>query len=75
MFWITPRAVRQDAAVSIPVDSRSYSFLLEIKYRAHRRGFRLAEVPIIFADRRLGQSKITRQEVLRSVWAVWAAPG
>jgi dolichol-phosphate mannosyltransferase len=46
--------------------------LIEVKYRAHRRGFRLSEVPIIFADRQFGGSKITRQEILRSVWAVWA---
>jgi dolichol-phosphate mannosyltransferase len=49
-----------------------YSFLIEVKYRAHRRGFRLREVPIVFTDRKLGESKITRREVLRSVWAVWA---
>ena len=49
-----------------------YSFLIEVKYSAYRLGFRLVEVPIIFTDRKVGQSKITRWEVLRSVWAVWA---
>jgi dolichol-phosphate mannosyltransferase len=49
-----------------------YSFLIELKYRAFRAGFRLLEVPIVFTDRKFGQSKITQREVLRSVWAVWA---
>ena len=49
-----------------------YSFLIELKYRAFGAGFRLLEVPIVFTDRKFGQSKITRHEVLRSVWAVWA---
>ena len=49
-----------------------YSFLVEIKYRAHRQGFKLCEVPIVFIDRRFGLSKISPDEILRSVWAVWA---
>lgn len=49
-----------------------YSFLIELKYRAFCAGFRLVEVPIVFTDRKFGHSKITRLEVLRSVWAVWA---
>jgi dolichol-phosphate mannosyltransferase len=48
-----------------------YSFLIELKYRAFRHGFRLAETPIVFTDRKFGQSKITRGEILRSVRAVW----
>ena len=49
-----------------------YSFLIEVKYRAFRRGFRLREAPIVFTDRKFGYSKITQREILRSVWAVWA---
>lgn len=48
-----------------------YSFLVEIKYRAHRAGFRLQEVPIVFADRRFGVTKMNRREIVRSMWAVW----
>jgi len=48
------------------VRSASYSFLVELKYRAHRRGFRLVEVPIIFVDRRFGFSKLGMREVVRS---------
>lgn len=49
-----------------------YSFLIELKYRAHRHGLRLCEMPIVFADRQFGQSRITRGEILGSVRAVWA---
>jgi dolichol-phosphate mannosyltransferase len=49
-----------------------YSLLVELKYRAHRRGFRLREVPIIFVERRSGLTKLGLGEVLRSLWAVWA---
>ena len=49
-----------------------YSFLVEVKYRAHRLGFRLAEVPIIFVDRRYGSSKLGASHVLQSAWNVSA---
>ena len=49
-----------------------YAFLVEVKYRAHRRGFRLAEVPIIFVERRWGLSKNGLGSILGGMWAVWA---
>jgi dolichol-phosphate mannosyltransferase len=69
------QCIRREVLAAIDVEKlrfSGYSFLIEVKYRAHRRGFRLSEVPIIFADRQFGGSKITRHEILRSVWAVWA---
>jgi dolichol-phosphate mannosyltransferase len=51
---------------------RGYSFLVELKFRAHRAGFRLCEVPIIFVDRRFGFSKLGVQHLAQSAWAVWA---
>jgi len=42
------------------VESEGYSFQVELTYRAIRRGFQVAEVPIIFVDRRAGQSKMSR---------------
>lgn len=39
--------------------SRGYAFQVELKYRAHRSGFRLAEIPIHFENRRLGTSKMS----------------
>src|SRR6185436_8085851 len=42
------------------VDSNGYSFQIEMKYRAVKRGFRIVETPIVFVDRRVGQSKMSR---------------
>lgn len=41
------------------VKSRGYAFQIELTYRAHLAGFKIAEVPIIFPDRKLGQSKMS----------------
>ena len=49
-----------------------YAFLIEVKYRSHRHGFRLAEVPIIFVDRRFGMTKNSIANIAQSAWAVWA---
>lgn len=53
------------------IRTNGYSFLIELKYRAQRAGFRLGEVPIIFVDRRRGTSKITRREIYASIATVW----
>jgi dolichol-phosphate mannosyltransferase len=41
------------------VRSRGYAFQVELTYRAVRAGFRVVEVPIVFRDRRRGQSKMS----------------
>jgi dolichol-phosphate mannosyltransferase len=40
------------------VGSNGYAFQVEMNYRCHRQGFRIAEVPITFVDRRVGKSKM-----------------
>jgi dolichol-phosphate mannosyltransferase len=53
------------------VRSNGYSFQIEMTYRALRRGFRVVEVPIVFEDRRVGQSKMSGaifREALAMVW-------
>lgn len=40
------------------VRSNGYAFQVEMNFRCHRRGFRIAEVPIVFVDRRVGKSKM-----------------
>jgi dolichol-phosphate mannosyltransferase len=49
------------------VDAQGYMFQIEMTYRALRDGFRVVEVPITFADRRLGGSKMSRRIVLEAV--------
>jgi dolichol-phosphate mannosyltransferase len=54
--------------------SNGYAFLVELKFLAHRLGFRLVELPIIFIDRRFGRSKNGLGTVFRSMWTVSLLP-
>ncbi len=45
------------------VRSNGYSFQIEMAYRVHQAGFRIGEVPIIFPDRRVGASKMSKSIV------------
>ena len=62
--------------VDLPtVQCTGYAFQIELTYRAHRRGFRVAEVPIVFEDRRVGKSKMSRRIVLEAIRKVWSIRG
>jgi dolichol-phosphate mannosyltransferase len=52
------------------IDSKGYAFQIETTYRALRQGFRVVEVPIRFADREEGHSKMSRAIVLEAIWQV-----
>ena len=52
------------------IDAAGYVFQIETTYRALRKGFRVVEVPIRFADRTEGQSKMSRAIVLEAIWKV-----
>lgn len=54
------------------VTSTGYSFQIELTYRAIRAGFRVEEMPIVFVDRRVGQSKMSRAIFMEALWRVWA---
>jgi dolichol-phosphate mannosyltransferase len=49
------------------IDSKGYAFQIEITYRTLRKGFRIVEVPIRFADRTAGHSKMSRSIFLEAV--------
>lgn len=53
------------------IHSEGYSFQIEVTYRALCRGFRVAEVPIIFIDRRAGHSKMSFRIFLEAMGVVW----
>ncbi len=53
------------------VRSNGYSFQIETTYRALRRGLRVKEVPIVFVDRRAGESKMSRRIFAEAVVMVW----
>lgn len=53
------------------LESNGYMFQIETKYRALRAGLKIVETPIIFIDRRVGQSKMSRAIVAEALWKVW----
>jgi dolichol-phosphate mannosyltransferase len=67
------RLYRREVLESIDLDaifSNGYSFLLEMLYKVQRHGWEVGEVPIIFADRQRGDSKISRNEIFRAGYTV-----
>lgn len=52
------------------VRSQGYAFQVELTYRAARAGFRVVEVPIVFKDRELGQSKMSWKIAAEAMWLV-----
>jgi dolichol-phosphate mannosyltransferase len=67
------KAFRRTVLESINLDevrSEGYSFQIELTYRAVLKGFRVAEVPIVFIDRRVGQSKMSGNIFLEAVLMV-----
>lgn len=68
------RCWKKSALASLPLDtffSDGYSFLVEMLFVAHRRGCRIAEVPITFVERREGESKVSRAVLLESAVTPW----
>jgi dolichol-phosphate mannosyltransferase len=60
------------AAIDLPsVKSNGYGFQIEMNHRTWSRGFRITEVPIIFADRIEGVSKMSKKIVLEALLMVW----
>jgi dolichol-phosphate mannosyltransferase len=52
------------------VDSRGYAFQVEMTYRASEAGMEIVEVPIVFRDRRVGESKMTAPIIAEAAWRV-----
>ena len=53
------------------VKSSGYSFQIEMNFRAWHKGFKLVEHPIIFIDRTVGESKMSKSIMFEAVWMVW----
>jgi len=59
-------------AIDLPsITSNGYSFQIEMKYRAIGKQLRVVETPIVFVDRRVGQSKMSRAIVAEALIQVW----
>jgi dolichol-phosphate mannosyltransferase len=53
------------------ISANGYGFQIEVTYRCFKRGLRIVETPIIFVDRRVGQSKMSRHIILEAMLMVW----
>lgn len=53
------------------IRSDGYCFQIEMKYRALKNNFRITEIPIVFTDRKRGDSKISRRIVWEALFKVW----
>ena len=73
------RCYRRQVLESIDLDtieSQGYAFQVELAYRVYRHGFKIVETPIIFLDRRVGKSKMSRAIFLEGfTWVVRARLG
>ena len=71
------RLWRAETLKAIPLDrirSEGYVFQVEMAYVAQRLGFIIAELPIYFEDRRIGQSKMSLRIQLEAAVRVWLLP-
>ncbi len=53
------------------VRSNGYAFQIEMTYRLWKKGMRIREVPIIFMDRTVGDSKMSKRISIEALWIVW----
>lgn len=51
--------------------SDGYSFQVEMNYRIYKKSYRVKEIPIVFYERRDGQSKMSKHIVWEAIWMVW----
>lgn len=68
------KCYRIEALKAIDLDkikSNGYAFQIEISFKVWKKGFRLVEIPIVFLDRRVGISKMSRSIVYEAVFMLW----
>ena len=53
------------------IRSEGYSFQIEMNFRSWRKGFNIIEHPIIFIDRTIGESKMSKSIMYEAVFVVW----
>lgn len=68
------KCFRREVLQAIPLDevrSNGYAFQIEMSFRAWKKGFRIAEIPIVFHDRTEGESKMSKGIVREAIFMVW----
>lgn len=69
------KCFRRSTLEMLPLDrikSDGYSFQIEMNYHCWRRKLRIKEIPIMFVDRAVGVSKMSKRIIVEAMWMVWA---
>jgi dolichol-phosphate mannosyltransferase len=53
------------------IDAEGYGFQIEIHFYSYWKGFKIKEIPIVFVERRSGNSKMSKKIVWEAFWLVW----
>jgi dolichol-phosphate mannosyltransferase len=68
------KAWRREVLENIDLDnirSQGYAFQIEMNFHAERKGYTIHEHPILFIDRTIGESKMSRSIMIETAWMVW----
>ncbi|MDZ7859650.1 MAG: polyprenol monophosphomannose synthase [Candidatus Krumholzibacteriota bacterium] len=68
------KCFRREVLEKMPLEkihSDGYSFQIEMNYLCWKKGFRIKEIPVVFTDRRVGVSKMSKKIVWEAVFLVW----
>ena len=68
------KCFRREVLEALPLDtirSDGYSFQIEMNFFCWKKGFRIREIPIIFTDRRVGISKMSKKIIREAAFMVW----
>ena len=69
------KCFRRTTLEKLPLDrikSDGYSFQIEMNFHCWKQGLRLKEIPIMFVDRQVGVSKMSKRIIVEAIWMVWA---
>jgi len=69
------KCFRRSTLEMLPLDSiksDGYSFQIEMNYHCWKRGLAIKEIPIMFVDRQVGVSKMSKRIILEAMWMIWA---
>ena len=69
------KCFRRKVLEALPLDrikSDGYSFQIEMNYHCWLRRYRIKEIPIMFVDRQVGVSKMSKRIIWEAMWMVWA---
>lgn len=67
----TAQAVQYLVDMGVGIKSSGYAFQEETIYRLEKKGFKVSEIPIIFKDRALGKSKLSKKDIINFFTTIW----